>query len=610
MSKISVIWKENGSNKGEKKLGSIRIRLFINGRTKVKSLGLPSVEKQHFNSKTQRMRLSFDKYEYYNSVIEKKLIEVKRFNTNDLVINDDEKSFIYFVRNVIIKRRVNIGTKQKFSNICNLLEEYSECKNGFKDVRFSDITTDFIILFRKWLMTERGRLNNKENTSNYKIKVFKSLLKESINEGQYNYPKNPFDGVKIRIVENNELEVLSKKDVESLLNTDIREVYRGKNRFGEIITDQKVLYDIRYERKISLSEYRDVFVFQLFGNGLRISDVLTLRWKNFVVENGNIRLKKRMVKTKKNINFKVNSRMLDIIYKFLPYKSKDTIIQCERLNEKINELRDSPISKDSMVEVKFQINSEIGSLLLGISGFEYSSRESLVRYKDDDGNVIGYMKGYISLNMIDRYTDQYKEINHFDENILGVNSKGEDGLVNLHKGGVKFDDELELLSKVRKYVEDRLDVLNKEYKDKLTNLLKDREWLIGEELLDVSYSGGDKYEDNFVFPILDDEDFYGLNDFSLMNKHQYKKFSGGRVYYNRLIKIIGQQCGIQQPLNSHLSRHSFTSLMLDFGEENLNLYDLKEVLGHSHLNTTQKYIQRFSRNKLDNLGDTFSRSFE
>ena len=133
--------------------------------------------------------------------------------------------------------------------------------------------------------------------------------------------------------------------------------------------------------------------------------------------------------------------------------------------------------------------------------------------------------------------------------------------------------------------------------------------MIEEMVYRNSISGDDNFSDNFIFPILKDEDFYGLDDFSSMSDEQYKKFAGGRVYFNRLLKPIAKQCGVHKSLNSHIARHSFTSLMLELGEKNINLYDIKEILGHSHLNTTQAYIQQFNHEKLDNLGQTFSDSF-
>ena len=66
-----------------------------------------------------------------------------------------------------------------------------------------------------------------------------------------------------------------------------------------------------------------------------------------------------------------------------------------------------------------------------------------------------------------------------------------------------------------------------------------------------------------------------------------------------------KQSGIQKRVTTHTSRHSFTSLMIQNGD-NLNLYDVMTSLGHSSLNTTEKYIQKFKNTRVDNLNKKIS----
>ena len=107
----------------------------------------------------------------------------------------------------------------------------------------------------------------------------------------------------------------------------------------------------------------------------------------------------------------------------------------------------------------------------------------------------------------------------------------------------------------------------------------------------------------FCFPILKNEHFKTIdkrNDFSKMTKEQYTKFSGGRVYYNRLLKVVSEQCELSKPLTSHLSRHTFTSLIIEVGQ-NINLEDLRRTLGHSTLQQTSVYIHQFTSEKIDGI---------
>lgn len=97
-----------------------------------------------------------------------------------------------------------------------------------------------------------------------------------------------------------------------------------------------------------------------------------------------------------------------------------------------------------------------------------------------------------------------------------------------------------------------------------------------------------------------------------MTKYQYNRFTGSRSYYNRLLKVVMKQCGIEKDVSSHTSRHTYTSIMLELGD-NLNLHDLMSSLGHRHLSTTQTYLHRFNHKKVDELNkklsDTFGKGF-
>ena len=108
---------------------------------------------------------------------------------------------------------------------------------------------------------------------------------------------------------------------------------------------------------------------------------------------------------------------------------------------------------------------------------------------------------------------------------------------------------------------------------------------------------------------MNNKDFEDIvnEDFSRLSEYQYRKFQSVRCYYNKLLKLIAAQSKINKKLSTHIARHSYTSLMLELGE-NINLFDLMTSLGHQHLTTTQTYIQRLSNKKVDNLNEVISNS--
>jgi integrase len=56
------------------------------------------------------------------------------------------------------------------------------------------------------------------------------------------------------------------------------------------------------------------------------------------------------------------------------------------------------------------------------------------------------------------------------------------------------------------------------------------------------------------------------------------------IVYNRKLKKVGAACKIETILSSHVSRHSFTNLLLNM--DNVNLYDISQSLGHKNITIT------------------------
>lgn len=89
------------------------------------------------------------------------------------------------------------------------------------------------------------------------------------------------------------------------------------------------------------------------------------------------------------------------------------------------------------------------------------------------------------------------------------------------------------------------------------------------------------------------------NDYDKKNNfttEQHKHFKVLIVRYNVRLKKLCKLYGLSETnVSSHNCRHTFTNLLLDM--ENINVNDLRILLGHSSLNTTQNYIQTGFRNK-------------
>ena len=67
--------------------------------------------------------------------------------------------------------------------------------------------------------------------------------------------------------------------------------------------------------------------------------------------------------------------------------------------------------------------------------------------------------------------------------------------------------------------------------------------------------------------------------------------------YNRFLKIIALQAGINKPLHSHLLRHSFAHHQLN--EMRMNIATVSKMLGHTNLKQTMHYCEKHTTTVLE-----------
>jgi integrase len=586
MKSIRIIWKKK--NPKDKK-GYLRLTTRVGNKTITRNLQLDPIEKKYFNTRTESVSKSFPNHEYYNSVIEKSLKEVERKGNKFLIINDEKRSFIEFM-DILIERTSTPGTKLKYKSNRNMLVKFnSEVYNDF-DIKFSDINVDFIEKYRQWL--SQVRKNNSSSISN-KIKHFKSYVKKGVNERHYYYDVNPFSLITNKVYETS-VEVLDKEDLEKLMKTKLIEVYRGKINFGKIITDERVLNDPRYIHNYSLNDVRRFFFFQLFSQGLRVSDMMTLRWNDLYISKSKdkgvltiqIRMKKRMVKTREIIDILINYNTIDLLRPYIPV---------DLLDDETQKIYSDVIQK----KLEYQNNKN--------GGIINDKTKQLIVLDDrrvrETGLTFDNEGGYysVSIDEVNKFISKYnRKVKRIVE-VIDVTEQ-----VYEYSEHVKNNMTLQYLNQIKNVLEKRKnDTMN------VVDLNKDKDLVsLYQTMSDIIgfLSSDPKTKKMFCFPILKNEHFEDINeknDFSTMSEKQYTRFTGGRSYYNRLLKVLQQQCGIKKTLTSHLSRHSYTSLMLQIGE-NIDLFDLMTSLGHKHLNTTQTYIQKFINPKIDVMNKQLS----
>lgn len=98
-----------------------------------------------------------------------------------------------------------------------------------------------------------------------------------------------------------------------------------------------------------------------------------------------------------------------------------------------------------------------------------------------------------------------------------------------------------------------------------------------------------KNKNEYLFKEYINSDIF--NDYdkkSHFNLEQYKHYKVLIARYNKNLKELCKQKGLSEVVSSHNARHTFTNQMLKL--DNVNVNDIRMMLGHSNLQTTQSYI--------------------
>ena len=170
---------------------------------------------------------------------------------------------------------------------------------------------------------------------------------------------------------------------------------------------------------------------------------------------------------------------------------------------------------------------------------------------------------------------------------------------NLEKSLTKYNRSRHINNRVDLYVDDKYNLYDRDYFHLVqnSNNSMDNHWFnlyheskdlflrLGMKYL-VQYSNRKENQNKFIFPFL-----RGLEN--EVGVRRWNKISSSTTIVNKNLKKISQRYGIRH-FSSHYSRHTFTSLSKDMG---VDIYDLKNWLGHTSIRTTEGYI-----NSVDSSG--------
>jgi len=170
------------------------------------------------------------------------------------------------------------NTRRKSVSMLKKLKLYLKGRT----LTFGGLSVDFLKGYVKYLQ----KLGNSNNTIHSNLKVFKMLCNKAVKEGVIELQNNPFT----------------------------RFEFKWENVEKIFLTEEEVLAIQKVELKADsvMNVHKDLFVFASFTGGIRVSDLLTLRWEDF--DGVNISL--FVLKTKSHLSIKVPNIALKILNKY------------------------------------------------------------------------------------------------------------------------------------------------------------------------------------------------------------------------------------------------------------------------------------------------------
>lgn len=433
----------------------------------------------------------------WNDKIESELKKIT--NYSDLSnVPQKRKSFMKYWDDYITNTDKH-GTRIKHEVVKNKLNKFLKGA----DLYFSEITPELVRSIYHNFKTAKNPKRLSIGTANHYMKIIHGMLNVAKEARYYNYDIDPFIGLQYNAAEEPVLEgkVIEGVGLKLLLDADAP------------------LDMLGHEQRpfpADLQKYRLSLLFQMFANGMRVSDMLTLRWNNF---DGYV-LRYNMFKTGKSMKIPMNLNLINILCKII--------------------LLENPKSRLLSYIPRFVNGQHTATIKLANKTIEWN------------------------LGKIEKRLSEINE-KHVDYHPLMA---GRDELVEKLERNISMD-------------------------------------------ICIWYRNRKK-DNDFVFPYLNNEDFIdigGDNNFNHISEPQYKKIKHNTIVYNRNLKKIKDLIGFNGVnLTSHTARHSFASFLLGMGD--VNTFDIQQMLGHSSIQITDKYLQKhFNPKKLDTTNRRLSKQF-
>jgi integrase len=147
---------------------------------------------------------------------------------------------------------------------------------------------------------------------------------------------------------------------------------------------------------------------------------------------------------------------------------------------------------------------------------------------------------------------------------------------------------------------------NKIIKDKVPALFESRDErldMVNRELIKSisDYANKEENKNKFIFPFL--RGFEDEKDLSKLSN----KVGSSITLVNKSLRELGAILEIEKKFSTHWSRHSITSISKGLG---VDIYDLKNWLGHTSVKTTESYVNTVNNHSFNRMVGEIHKSLE
>jgi integrase len=312
MASVAIIFRKDKLN--SKKKAPVNFRIIKDRKISYVSAGIMLHEKD-WDEKNRKVKKSHKNANRFNSFLANKFTELqdnvfehqtfgKSVPTKKLkeeIYGKVPTNIFTFSDSVLesYKSQNMFGTHDKAKAIMNKLESF----HGSRNLIFQDITPEFLNKYDTYC---RSKWENKTNTVHKDMKYFRKLFNDAVRLEVIEMKENPFLKYKLKI----------EKTQRTFLSED------ELTAFASVVCNPGTRMEL----------HQDMFVFASYTGGLRVSDVLQLKWKNLDKSHINFTIQK----TGTQLSILVPDKAMKIINKYKPKKIDKEHFIFPMLNNKLD----------------------------------------------------------------------------------------------------------------------------------------------------------------------------------------------------------------------------------------------------------------------------------